>query len=147
MAKIKILLPCLVALVLTVVPPYEVCAQDKSVKSVKAREIVLENLQAFNIHDVDAMLDYVAEPFLWYSIYSDTMTVEKYSHARYKSEMEGYFSSYPEVSSELVDLQVFGRFVYFTEIATWGAEGRHSQSSLGVYEVVDGKIRRVWYYR
>ncbi|MDX1618764.1 MAG: nuclear transport factor 2 family protein [Balneolaceae bacterium] len=147
MKKGNSLLFCLLLMIVTFIPESPAHAQNGTPEADSVKQVVLQNLEAYNRHDVAAMLGHIAEPFLWYSILSDTMVVEEYSQARFRSEMEAYFSDYPDVKSELIGLQVFGRYVYFEERATWGDDGEHSQSSLGIYEVVDGKIRRVWYYQ
>jgi len=122
-------------------------AQDHTRQEETVKQVVQDNFEAFNRHDVDALIDYVGDPFIWYSVLPDTVVVETYNRERFRSDMEGYFSSYPNARTEYSELRVFGRFAYFTETAVWGAEAEHSQTSLAVFEVIDGRIRRAWYYQ
>lgn len=60
----------------------------------------------------------------------------------------GYYESLPDVRSEISGLIQAGSHVAFREHVTWtAADGTpRAESALGVYEVHDGKILRVWYF-
>lgn len=61
--------------------------------------------------------------------------------------LRGYFNQCPSCRSEFLSMQVAGRFISIYEKASWkGKNGDRSQKSLGVYEIANGKIQRVWYY-
>lgn len=111
------------------------------------KEVVMKNLEAFNNHDVSSMLENIADDFSSYSILPDTTINGLTSKKQFEFTMSGYFKNYPNVKSELRDVEVFGRFVYFKEKAVWGSDAGHSQLSFGVYEIIDGKIKRAWYYQ
>jgi hypothetical protein len=61
--------------------------------------------------------------------------------------MAGYFASVRDVASVIEHTTVTGPYVAFRERVSWtGKSGRRSQAALGVYEVRDGLVKRVWYY-
>jgi hypothetical protein len=58
-----------------------------------------------------------------------------------------YFAAVPSARSTIEGRMPAGRFVSVLERAHWTVGGEpRSQSSLSVYEVEDGLIRRIWYY-
>ena len=52
-----------------------------------------------------------------------------------------------ENSSSLENITVNGNYVTAVERPVWQEAGeRMSQSSIVVYEIIDGKVKRFWYY-
>ena len=120
-------------------------ADDK--KEPPAIHVVLNQLAAFNRHDPDALADGVSEDFVWFSVTTDATTVESKGREKLREGMRDYLKSFPDVTSTVEGLAVAGPFVSFRETASWtGKKGKRSQSCLGIYEVHDGLITRVWYY-
>lgn len=107
----------------------------------KALDVARQLVDAFNRHDPQAMAALVTEEFELYYVGDDgKAALALTGPAALEQEMIGYFKAQPNVASEITD-QVDGEaFVSFREQIVGGA------SSLAVYEVRDGKIRRVWYY-
>ncbi|MEZ4701363.1 MAG: nuclear transport factor 2 family protein [Rhodothermales bacterium] len=99
---------------------------------------------AFNAHDVDGMLAYVDDDIQWFSISGDHMDVEARGKAAFRAAMESYFEAIPSARSEIESAVVSGSYVSVRERAYWGED--QSQVALGVFEVRDGLITRVWYY-
>ena len=62
--------------------------------------------------------------------------------------LAGYFKSLPDVRAEIFDVTQTGPHVSFRERASWTAKDgtRRAQSALGIYEVIDGKVRHAWYF-
>jgi acetyl esterase/lipase len=110
--------------------------------------VVRAHAAAFNTHDVDAMIRLVADDIVWYNIKGDEMSVEARGSEALKKGMESYFKSLPSTKSEIHTMFTNGNFVSVRERATWKSKTGEdrSQNALAVYEVVDGKIKRVWYY-
>ena len=110
--------------------------------------VVRANLAAFNAKDVDAMTKLVAEDFVWYNVEGDQMSVESRGRDALRKGMESYFKSLPSSRSEMHMLATNGNFVSVRERATWKSKSGEdrSQNALAIYEVVDGLIKRVWYY-
>lgn len=110
--------------------------------------VVRAQLAAFNVRDVEAMIRLVTDDFVWYNIKGDEMSVEARGREALKKGMEGYFKSLPSARSEIHTMSTNGYFVSVRERATWKSKSGEdrSQNALAVYEVIDGKIKRVWYY-
>lgn len=113
-----------------------------------ALEVVQAHVASFNRHDAESMAARVASDFVWLGVAGDEVTVEARGRDALAEGLRSYFASLPSVRSEIEEATVSGSFVAVRERATWidagGAE--RSQVALGVYEVRDGLIQRVWYY-
>ena len=142
MKHLKILLPLCVAAGLVVA----LRAQEKS-KEPSPADIVARQLAAFNRHDPAALARGVTEDFRWYSVGSDNTKIATEGREKFLSGMKDYFKSFPSVSSRVDGVTPSGTFVSFRETASWtNKNGLQSQESLGVYEIQEGLIKRVWYF-
>jgi ketosteroid isomerase-like protein len=105
-------------------------------------------LDAFNRHDADTVAAFCAENFKWYSVEGDKTSADAENRAQLRDWLAGYFKSLPTVRSEFLSIEQTGPFLSVRERASWdNKEGRRvSQQALGVYEIRDGLIQRVWYY-
>ncbi len=110
--------------------------------------VVRAHLVAFNAKDIDAMAKRVAEDYVWYNVSGDQMSIESKGRDALRKGMEGYFKNLPSAKSELHMLSTNGNFVSVRERATWKTKSGEdrSQNAFAIYEVVDGLIKRVWYY-
>jgi hypothetical protein len=97
-------------------------------------------LEAFNQHDPDAMAALVTEDFELFYISEGKTALSVAGREGLAAEMTEYFKTRPEVQSRITDKIDGPAFVSFREQIVGGA------SSLAVYEVRDGLIRRAWYY-
>lgn len=112
-----------------------------------AATVVRGYIAAYNAHDIEAVLSFLAPDFVWLSVVGDSVAVEARGREAIRTQLTDYFRSLPSARSELEALTVLGPWVSARERALWvGASGPRAQSSLSVYEVRDGKVRRVWYY-
>ena len=130
---------------------HEICAQAAPAmptpRDTTAAAVVQGYVRAYNAHDVDAVLSFLAPDFVWLSASGDSLTVEARGPAMVRTQLTGYFRQLPSARSELEVLTVLGPWVSATERAHWtGSTGPRSQAALSVYEVRGGLIRRVWYY-
>ena len=109
---------------------------------------VRANLDAFNRQDVEALVATVAEDFVWYNVDGDKLLPETRGREALRKGMQSYFKSLPSARSSAEVLTVNGDFVSIRERATWknNAGESASQAAIGVYEVREGLIRRVWYF-
>jgi len=123
-------------------------ARPEAVALSPVLQVVHGQMDAFNRHDVAAMAAGVAPDFVWFSVTGDELTVEARGRGAFAESMRSYFASLPSVRSELEESLISGSFVTIRERATWtdGSGVERSQPALGVYEVRDGLIQRVWYY-
>jgi hypothetical protein len=116
-------------------------------RDTSAAAVVRAYLQAYNAHDIDAVLSFLAPEFVWLSAAGDSLTVEARGSAMVRAQLTDYFRQLPSARSELEALTALGPWVAATERAHWaGSAGPRSQAALSVYEVRGGLIRRVWYY-
>lgn len=110
---------------------------------------VVRNLNAaFNAHDVEGMMKWLHDDIKWFYIQGDNMDISTSGKAELRAGMESYFDSLPSARSESVDEIINGPFIAIKERAMWKTSSgeQRSQTALGIYEVIDGKVKRVWYY-
>lgn len=115
-----------------------------SAQTTEKSKFLQDYFDAYNQHNVKMVVDLVAEDFKMYSVMEDTMTVDINGNEELRNWLTNYFKDLPNVTSEMGEISESGNYVSFIETAYWG-ENR-SQSSLAVYEIWNGKIKRVWYY-
>jgi hypothetical protein len=93
------------------------------------------------------MVALVHEDFEYLSVSGRTVSVDATGREALKQSMADYFASVRDVTSVIEDATVTGPYVAIRERVSWTAKsGRRSQAALGVYEVREGLVRRVWYY-
>ena len=112
------------------------------------QQVVERFLDAYNRHDVEAMLALAHPEIQWLSVAGEKVAVETSGASALGEALVGYFASLPSARSTIEGILPSGRFVSVWERAHWLAKsgGARSQSSLAVYEVEGGKVRRIWYY-
>jgi uncharacterized protein (TIGR02246 family) len=122
-------------------------AQQEAAPTPAAEQVVRRYMAAYNQQDVRAVLAFLADEITWFSIQGDSVSVQARGKAAFESFLGKYFANNPTSRSEVEQAQVLGPFVSIVERATWKAKsGEQTQAALAVYEVQEGKIRRVWYY-
>lgn len=113
----------------------------------KAMATAVQLLDAFNRHDPAAMAALVDEQFELYYVSEGKIELAAQGPQDLEAQMTEYFKSRPTVRSEVEGSIDGPRFVAFRERAgSRHGDVERSQSSLAVYEVVDGKVLRAWYY-
>ncbi len=105
-------------------------------------------LDAGNRLDADTVAAMCAENFVWYAVEGDKLTPEVQGRAKLHEWLTGYYKNIPSARSEFLSLEQAGPFLTVRERASWdNKEGKRvSQQALGLYEIRDGLIQRVWYY-
>lgn len=129
----------LLSLILFSLLSFEIYAQVST-----NEEVLRDYFEAYNQHEVEQILEMVSDDIRVYSVTSDTVTVDIEGKESLQNWLTKHFQDLPNVSSEISMINEVGNRISFTETAKWG-EGQ-SQSSLAVYEFLDQKIDRVWYY-
>lgn len=110
-------------------------------------ELVKGFIEAFNQHDVDAMLESSAADLRWMSVSGDQVAIQTSTHTELREAMSGYFESTPGARAEIRSISGSGPFVHTVEEAFWSSGGvEKSQCSTAVYELAEQKIRNVWYF-
>jgi hypothetical protein len=128
------------SIVLGLLPPASggVVAQEKEPSALNVARALVES---FSEHDAEAMAALVTSDFELYYFGEDGMaSLSTQGRDQLRAEMSSYFASRPTVRSTIVGVIDGPVFVSFREQIVGG------QSSLAVYEVRQGLIRRVWYY-
>ena len=110
-------------------------------------QVINELMAAFNAHDADKMRSYWHSDVTWMEVAAQQARVATSSSAQLHTEMIAYFEAYPSVSSSFESIVANGDFISAVEKAVWEEDGeRKSQSSIVIYEINDGKVRRFWYF-
>lgn len=106
-----------------------------------AKTVALELIEAFNRHEPEAMAALVSDDFELYYV-NDAGASERALRGpeQLAEEMTQYFAVHPSVRSEVVETVDGPAYVSFREQIVGG------KSSIAVYEVRDGRVKRVWYY-
>jgi len=118
-----------------------------ALRDTSAAAVVRAYIAAYNAHDVEKVLTFLAPDFVWLSITADSVAVEARGVEAIRAQLVDYFRSIPTARSTLEDVTALGPWVSARERAHWvSASGPRSQASLSVYEVREGLLRRVWYY-
>ena len=104
-------------------------------------------MAAFNAHDADKMRDYWHNDVTWVEVTGNQTSVVTSSADQLHQELVVYFEQFPTAQSSLENIATNGKYVMAVERPVWQEAGeRKSQSSNVVYEVVDGKVKRFWYF-
>lgn len=110
-------------------------------------QVVHAFIAAFNAHDADALIAVTHPDIEWLNVKGDTVTVQTRGQEALRKAMSEYFAQIPSARSELEAVFATGPFVSVRERASWeGKKGPRSGRAAGVYEIVDGRIRRAWYF-
>lgn len=110
-------------------------------------ESVERFVAAFNQQDIDAMLDLAAQDVRWMSVAGDQLSIETSTRHQLREAMTGYFASTPGTRAEIRSITESGSFVHTVEKAFWNSNGvEKNQCSMAVYELIEGKVRNVWYF-
>lgn len=110
-------------------------------------QVVEHFIAAFNARDLARMLSLTTPDVQWLSIEGEKMSVEAAGVEALRSSLESYFRSVPTARSTIERSLIAGPHVSIWERVRWqGRSGERTQASLAIYELQDGRIRRVWYY-
>lgn len=124
-----------------------VATEAASAAERQAREVVERFVAAFNSHDLPTLLALAHPDFEWLSVEDSEVAAETQGVDALESSLSAYFESCGTCRSTVEISSVNGPWVTAVETATWESSGvTQAQSSTSVYEIVAGKVRRVWYY-
>jgi uncharacterized protein (TIGR02246 family) len=112
-----------------------------------ASTVVQRFVDAFNDHDIDAMLALVADDIRWMNVAGQNISVETEGKDQLRSSMKSYLASIPSARAKIRSVRASGPFIHTVEQAFWlSGDMEKSQCSMAVYEISDGKIKDVWYF-
>ncbi|MEJ7812027.1 MAG: nuclear transport factor 2 family protein [Gemmatimonadaceae bacterium] len=116
-------------------------------REVPPEQVVRDYLVAYNRHDVPAVLALLDPTVAWLSIEGDSVRVEARGLDAMRRGLEAYFRNTLDARSVAETMTSLGPWVTVRERAYWrSGRTRRSQAAMSVYEVRNGRIRRVWYY-
>lgn len=111
------------------------------------KETVENFVEAFNQHDIDAMLELATDDLRWMSVADGQLSKEASNQGELREAMASYFASTPSVRAEIRSITESGPFVHTVEEALWSSHGAEkNQCSMAVYEILEGNVRNVWYF-
>lgn len=119
------------------------CAQEN-----KLSKVLYDQVEAFNNQNVGKLVENVSDDFKYFYISSNELIKEVEGKEDFKKSMEAYFNSGIKVFSEIKSYTIVGNRISFKEVVSYlnkKGEWVYS-SSLGVYQIVDKKITRAWYF-
>jgi hypothetical protein len=109
--------------------------------------IVRRFVDAYNARDLEALLGLAHPDIAWLSVSGDSVSVETRGAGPLRDAMAAHFASASATRSELEAVDANGPFVSTREVARWTSpRGPRAQASIAVYEVREGRVRRVWYF-
>ena len=120
---------------------------QSSASSTEAEKVVRSFVDAYNRHDIPGLLTLADPDIEWLSVEADTVRAETRGRDALGRSLTSYFKQFPTSQSTIDSVVSNGPWVAARERAEWTDKtGPRSQSSLSVYEIHDGRVRRVWYY-
>lgn len=110
-------------------------------------DALVQFYEAFNNHDVEAMLELSHDDIRMYSVSGPRISTDIDGKEELRTWLTNYFEEYPEVRSELSGVGRHSNYTSLVETATWGEpDDPVSQSSTVVYNASDSLVVAAWYY-
>jgi len=111
-------------------------------------DVLYDQVDAFNHGDIDRLVNNVSDDFKWFSITSDTLMLDVSGKENFRANMTDYFAGGRTVHSSIEQYAIDGNRVSFREVVGHKGSGGENitSSAMGIYEIVEGKIRRAWYF-
>lgn len=105
-------------------------------------------LESLNRLDVEMVLAVCADNFAWYSWQGEKVVTEVQGRANLSAWLSKYFKDLPSARAEFLSMEQTGPFLTVRERTVWQEPGgqRKAMQAIGVYEVREGLVQRVWYY-
>ena len=111
-------------------------------------EILEDQINAFNNRDIEHLLSNIEEGFKWFYVSKDTMLLEVAGKKHFEQSMIKYFENIKKVQAEIIDFTVFkSRITFHEQVRYTNAKGEEKvTAAMGIYEIRNGLIHRVWYF-
>jgi ketosteroid isomerase-like protein len=111
------------------------------------RAVIDNYMAALNRRDLLPLTAYVTPDFEWLSMVNGERVVEVTSREALADMLRAYFERNQNPSWRIESVNASGNMLAVTERVEWIENGAsQSRNSLGVYELQDGRIRRVTYF-
>lgn len=110
--------------------------------SSESESVVQRQLDAYNAHDLEALMAAYAEDVEWYE---HPATLIARGAAEVRARLAGRLAE-PDLHAELISRMVMGNFVVDQEVVTRTfPEGTGRVELIAMYEVQQGRIARAWF--
>ena len=116
------------------------------VAAVDPRGVVDGYIAAVNRRDLSALTAYVTPDVEWYSVANGERALEVAGREPLKKLLEQYFERYKRTRWTIERATAVNRSLAVAERSEWGDDRLESRTSLGVYEIDDGRIKRITYF-
>ena len=112
------------------------------------KTIISAYMDAYNRCDLNEIKTYFHTDIEWLSVEGSKLEIVSAGKDKLIDDLESYMKNGCTSKSEVSEWSFNGNYVAVRETAFWQSADRKklSQSATAVYEIEDGKIRRVWYY-
>ncbi|ABV89133.1 nuclear transport factor 2 family protein [Shewanella pealeana] len=145
--KPKIWLLAIGSVFLTLLPSAYAAEPQPLEDQPKSVLVVKQFIQGFNNHSVEQLLQHTTPNVHWFNLTGTKMDIETSTQQELGAAMTDYFASLTDAKAKLRQILVSANYVSTVEEVTWSHDGeRHSQCSLGIYQLAGDKINAVWYY-
>jgi hypothetical protein len=104
--------------------------------------------EAYNRHDIDAMLAMIDPDFVWFTVDGDKVGEDMRGPEALRAWLVGYFEKFPEARSTMMSISAGADFASTYECAHYNnlAGQPKTQCAVSVYGFAGPLIRRVWYF-
>ncbi len=110
-------------------------------------DVVRAYIDAYNAHDIEAMLVYASDDIRWMTVDGESSTTETTGKDELASTLSSYFESLPSARSEIRAIYSVAGNLAVVEETFWERDGiARSQCVLATYEVTNGLILNIWYH-
>lgn len=123
------------------------CGSSTAADCASPGTVVRNFVAAFDRHDLPGLIALAHPDIEWLSVNGPEVHLEAKGTHALEASISAYFESCSTCRSVVEVSSVNGQYVAAVETATWSVSGKtQSQASTSVYEIVDGQVRRVWYF-
>jgi limonene-1,2-epoxide hydrolase len=110
-------------------------------------EVVENYLAALNRRDLLVLTAYVAPDFEWLSMVNGERMMEVSGREELATALSQYFADNRDTRWSIQHANVIGDYLVVNERSEWrDGDMTQARNSLGIYELHDGRIRRVTYF-
>lgn len=104
-------------------------------------------MQAYNTHDIDAMLTRMTDDVKWLGVADNQLVVETSNKEALRAAMKAHFAAKPDARSKIKGSLALGDTVAVVEQAFHLKNGQNlSQCAMSLYQLQDGLIASITYY-
>src|SRR5689334_8798739 len=123
------------------------CANTRTLGPSTPLKVIEDYLASLNRRDLLALTAYTTVDVEWYSIVDGERIQEVAGRDALANSLKQFFERYAATSWKIESSASLGNRVAVKERSEWTEAGRsQSRTTLGIYELSDGRIRRITYF-